>query len=116
MIIQLTICFLTFCAWLYSYLEKQNQLTHLRIQIPEIAKQLKMIREENTRLQYEIDQFENPEHLIELSRRPEFAHLKQPLQKEILTCPEGYAMQTSPEAKKELPSARPKPTLASGSK
>lgn len=98
--------------WLYSYMEKQNELTHLRIEIPELEKVVKNIHEENTRLQYEIDQFENPQHLIELSRRAEFAHLHQPLYKEILTCQEGLAIEIPSEPKKLVAHVRSKPTLA----
>jgi hypothetical protein len=76
---------------LYSYLETQNQLTHLKIHLPEVEKEMKLIREENQRLAYEIDQFENPAHLIELAHCPEYAHLKHPLIKEILTVPEAFA-------------------------
>jgi hypothetical protein len=76
---------------LYSYLDTQNQLTHLKICLPEVEKEMLLIREENQRLAYQIDQFENPTHLIELAHYPEYAHLKHPLIKEILTVPEAFA-------------------------
>jgi hypothetical protein len=69
----------------------QNELTHLKIRLPDVEKEIKLIQEENRRLAYEIDQFENPSHLIEIAHRPEFAHLKHPLLKEILTVPEVLA-------------------------
>lgn len=97
---------------LYSYIEKQNQLTQLRICIPELAKDVKQIREENTRLQYEIDQFENPQHLMELARHGEFTHLKHPLLKEILTCQEGIALQPSTQNVEKISQVKAKPTLA----
>jgi len=75
---------------LYSYLELQNRQTELKISLPEAQKEIDLILEENRRLAYEIDQFESPANLIELARHPEFAHLKHPLLKEILTVPEAF--------------------------
>jgi hypothetical protein len=72
-------------------LETQNQLTELKILLPEAEKAIKLIQEENRRLAYELDQFESPAYLIELAHRPEFSHLKHPLLKEILTVPEAFA-------------------------
>lgn len=83
------ICFFALC--LYSYLDTQNALTHLKIKIPQIEKEIQLIREENSRLAYEVGQFENPTNLIELAARPEYSHLKHPLLKEELTVPEAWA-------------------------
>lgn len=88
---KLGICLSVFGFCLYSYLNTQNQLTRLKICLPEVEKEIKLIQEENRRLAYELDQFENPAHLIELAHRPEYAHLKHPLLKEILTVPEAFA-------------------------
>lgn len=90
-LLRLGICLSVFGLCLYSYLNVQNQLTHLKIRLPEVEKEIKLMREENRRFSYEIDQFENPAHLIELAHRPEFSHLKHPLLKEILTVPEAFA-------------------------
>jgi hypothetical protein len=90
--VRLLCCIFFFGVCLYSYLGKQNIVTDLRIRLPRLAKEIEKIREKNARLQYEIDQFENPIHLIELARHSEFSHLKHPLLKEILNCPEGYAV------------------------
>ena len=90
-LVKLGVCLSVFGLCLYSYLETQNQLTHLKILLPEVDKELKLIEEDNRRLAYEIEQFESPSHLIELARNPEYAHLKHPLLKEILTVPEAFA-------------------------
>ena len=55
-----------------------NALTELRREIPKIEKELRKTELENARLQYEVDQFESPAHLLELARKPEFGHLKFP--------------------------------------
>ena len=85
------LCLLTFC--LYSYQNKQNELTHLKIQLPELAAEVQSIREGNRLLQYEIEKRYSPDRLIELAHHPEFGHLRHPLMKEILTVeqPDGIA-------------------------
>ena len=72
---------------LYAYIYKQNELTGLRLMVPAISKELKAVQEENIRLRYEIDRFESPIHLMELSRKPEFSHLKYPYNNEIIVLP-----------------------------
>lgn len=91
LLFRLGICLGFFGLCLYSYLDFQNQLTRLKIEIPTIEKEIYFIAEENRRLSYEIGQFQSPSHLIELAHRPEFSHLKHPLLKEILTVPEAIA-------------------------
>jgi hypothetical protein len=90
-LVRLGICLSVFGICLYSYLNTQNQLTQLRMQIPQVENQIKLIQEENRRLAYEIDKFENPAHLMELVHQPEYSYLKHPLLKEILTVPEALA-------------------------
>lgn len=90
-LLRLSFCLGVFGLCLYSYLETQNQLTHLKIRLPDLEKEIKQVREETTRLSYEIDRFENPTHLIELAHHPEYSHLRHPLLKEILTVPEAFA-------------------------
>lgn len=92
LILRLGICVAVFGWCLFSYLEKQNNLTQLKIQLPELERKITLVREETRRLRYEINQFENPAHLIELSHRPEYGHLKHPLLREILTVPESLAV------------------------
>jgi cell division protein FtsL len=115
-LIRCILCIAILSIFLYCYIDKQNDLTELRLEIPTLAKEVKALCEENSRLRYEVERFENPENLLELARRPEFSHLKHPLVKEILTCQEGIALHTpSDEEKTEaLLSQTPKPTLAFG--
>jgi len=99
------ICLAALGFSLYAHIEKQNQITAMRIQLPESADHLKALQEDNTRLRYEVEQFESPEHLIELARHHEFSHLRHPLVKEILTVTEGIAIQI-PSDEEALPSRR----------
>jgi cell division protein FtsL len=71
--------------FLYAYISKQNSIVELRLQIPNLSKNLQTIQQENVRLQFEIDQFENPVRLMEMAGHPEFSHLKYPLLNEIIT-------------------------------
>lgn len=96
LLLRLGVCLSMLALYLYSYLDMQNQQTHLKIRLPEVEKEIKLIQEENRRLAYEIDQFESPANLIELAHHPEYAHLKHPLLKEILTVPEALASSQLP--------------------
>lgn len=96
LLLRLGVCFAVFGCCLYSYLNKQNELTQLKIRIPKIDQEIRQVYEENKRLSYEIDQFQSPSHLIELAHRPEFSHLKHPLLHEILTVPEMFASNQVP--------------------
>ena len=109
------ICIAAFGLCLYSYLNQQNALTRLRLEIPVAAKELKDLQEETMRLQFEIDLFESPQHLMELMAHSEFSHLKHPLTKQIVMVSEGIALQLPQEPKAETLLSKPKFTLAMGS-
>lgn len=82
------VCLLMAGWTLYAYIDKNNDLVELRMTIPQVASELKTIQDENIRLQYEIDRFESPLHLMELARQPEFSHLKFPSTNEVVILPE----------------------------
>jgi hypothetical protein len=108
------ICIFVLSYFLYAYIDEQNHLTKLRLTLPVCAKEIKVIQEENRRLAYHIEQFENPQHLLQLSMRPEFCHLKHPLVKEIFTCQKGIALQMTPSLEKNSPVQHPQPILVVG--
>lgn len=95
LLIRVLLCIGVVGLCLYSYVDTQNEVTKLRLEIPVLAKDIKDLKEKKTQLQYEIDLFESPEHLIEMARMSEFSHLKYPISKEILMVREGIAL--SPE-------------------
>lgn len=82
-LIRVLFCVLIGGITLYAYVEKQNQLTRMRLEIPALAKEVRGLEETNRRLKYEVEQFENPVHLIELLGKPEYGHLKHPNLDEI---------------------------------
>ena len=81
------LCGLGLALAVYLCIRSQNQVMILRLAIPQIQKELKAIANENERMQYEIDQFESPLHLMELVRKPEFSHLKSPYLQDIIIVP-----------------------------
>ena len=74
--IRMIICMVSLALTLFGYIEKQNELTELRLAIPILAKQVKDIEHENIQLFYEIENFQRPLHLEELKLKPTFTHLK----------------------------------------
>lgn len=56
----------------------------LRLAIPALQKEVNELTDENIRLQYAIDQFENSVNLLELARKPEFGHLKYPINADVM--------------------------------
>lgn len=83
-VIQIFACLIIAVFTIYASIEKQNSLTELRVAIPALAKEVRELHEDNIRLQYDIDRFESPEHLMELARKPEFSHLKHPYWPDVL--------------------------------
>ena len=102
LLIQLFCCICLFGVFMYLYLDRQNELTHLRIQIPKVTEENHLLCEEVARLQYLIDRFEDPQHLMELATLPEYKHLKHPYFHNVLTVKEGFAInqEDSKEASK----------------
>ena len=86
--LKVIVCAFSFCTALYAYLQQQNDLTILRIELPTLTDEVRLLQEENMRLSLIIDQFENPKHLMQLAKRPEFSHLKHPIFDEIIVLDE----------------------------
>lgn len=91
-VLRIFICILSAGLSLFGYIEKQNELTELRLAIPLIAKEVKNLQEQNIRLMYEIERFESPIHLMELMHKPEFGHLKYPFLVDEIFLPQGEGL------------------------
>jgi cell division protein FtsL len=85
---------------MYSYIEKQNEITTLKIQIPKISKEISDLKEEIRKYKYEIKQFESPNRLMELVKMQEFSHLKHPFVNQVLTIKQGIALKE--DTKKDI--------------
>lgn len=94
--LRLCVCIIAAGLTLFGYIEKQNELTELRLAIPALAKTVKNLQEEKIRLTYEIEQFESPIHLMELMQKPEFSHLKYPYLKDEIFLPSGQPLSEYP--------------------
>lgn len=77
-------CLIVATLMLYRYLEYQNSLTALRLEIPSTKKKLAKLYEDNRRLSFEVERFESPSHLLELLRHPRYSHLKYPSSEEVI--------------------------------
>lgn len=116
-LVRILICIGVFGGFLFSYVDVQNAVTKRRLEIPVVAREIKELKEANTRLQFEIDLFESPQHLMELARHSEYSDLKQPMLKEILSMQEGLALEVaSEESEPVVVSGKPKLPLAIGAK
>ncbi len=106
------ICLLFFALCFYSYLDMQNSLTKLRIEVPKLVGRLRQVQEENVRLKYAIVEFENPQRLMQLAKSTSFSHLKFPLVREVIVLPVD-PMTRSFEQKQQAFSTHPHIAIAS---
>ncbi|MBM3202195.1 MAG: hypothetical protein FJZ56_07310 [Chlamydiae bacterium] len=90
------VCLFSLGGCLYAYLEEQNELIKLRMEIPRLGQDIKEIHEENLRLEFEIESFENPKHLMELVLQNEYSHLKHPLVSDIVVVSQEKKEETPP--------------------
>jgi len=106
------IAFLGMC--LYSYLNVQNEITELRLCLPKLADEVRHLSEENTRLQYEIQEFESPENLMRISKSASFANLKYPTHQEVITLKQSSPLPRGQETQQEKSKHTPSVTFATG--
>ena len=78
------ICLLTLGLGSFLYVDKLNQQTALRFQIPSLEKEIEEISQKNIQLAYQLENFNNPQHLLELAKQPEYSHLKFPYMEEVM--------------------------------
>lgn len=95
--LRLCLCIAAAAFFLYAYVEEQNRATRLRLQIPIVAKEVRALREMNTRLKYQIELFESPQNLLMLARQSAYTHLQHPLISQVVCLPEGFALCRSSE-------------------
>ena len=110
-VLRIVICILFLSGCLYSYLDVQNAITDLRIQIPRLTNEVRRIEEENTQFKFQIEKFESPENLMQIAKMSEFSHLKFPVCRDVLTLRQDNLI-TSKEEKVILRKAKPTITFA----
>ncbi len=85
---RLLICIFVVALFLYTFINKQNEITELKIHIPKLAKQVRSLQDENALMRFEISRSENPHDLITLSRSPDFSYLKYPRTSDVIVIKE----------------------------
>lgn len=75
-IAKLGFCLMASAFALYIYIDAHNHLIEMQLAIPPLQKKIRELVAENGRLQFEIDRFESPAHLMQLADKPEYSHLK----------------------------------------
>lgn len=94
LLVKLIICFAAFSFYLYSVLERQNYLNYLSYKLPLVEKELKTLEEDNVKLSYQIEEFSDPNNLLQLIKENTYSHLRYPVQQDILKLDEGIALKT----------------------
>jgi len=84
LLLRLLLCIFVSAFLLYSYIDRQNDITEMKFFIPKLAEEVRALSEENATLLLEVEQIENPKVLLEKMRLPEFSHLKEPLPLEVI--------------------------------
>ena len=84
MIYRLFVCLLIFITFLYLYVLKQNDVTRLRLSIPQLDLEVDAIQEKNELLVFHLQRQQEPVKLLEWLELPEFAHLKFPLKEDVI--------------------------------
>jgi len=89
LLIRLLLCIFILGIFLYTYIDKQNDLTELKMEIPKLTESLHFLEEENAHLSLEIERIESPAKLIKLLRQKEYSHLRYPYVDEVVVVKEG---------------------------
>lgn len=114
-VIRLLCCLLILSVYFYLVIQKQNSVNYLSLQIPKLNKDLKTLEEENLKLQFEIDCFESPDHLMQLVKKEGFTHLRYPVVKDVVTVAEGVALHMDrQDTQKTFRRFKTEPVLAVG--
>jgi CHAT domain-containing protein len=91
-LIKMAVCILGCAAVGYEHIYELNQMTAMRIKIPQIQQEITLVNEEIDRLNYEFQIMENPEKLLHLAKHAEFSDLHFPLKEEILVLSQENAI------------------------
>ncbi len=82
---------MTFGVSLYLYIDKINAQTAIRLRIPALEKEIDELMENSVQLAYRVENFNNPQHLLELAEQPEYSHLKFPFVEDVMVISTGIA-------------------------
>lgn len=107
-LVKIFICIFCFGVSLYIYLDKLNSQSELKVQVPQIAKEIELIEQDLVNLNYQIESFKNPTHLLNLALRPEFGHLKFSRQSDVMLITPNIAKRANAPLENKLNSVHNK--------
>lgn len=76
------VCF--FALLLFLYIQEHHEILSLRMHIPQLEKEIRELNEENLRLEFSLQQFFNPHHLLQLAQDPAYGHLHFVSEEEVI--------------------------------
>lgn len=86
-ITKLFFCFFTIGLSLYQLVEEQNQLTALKMALPALEQEVKLLQADILSMRNLLKGGQAPAKLLKWSTQPEYAHLRFPYETEILYIP-----------------------------
>lgn len=106
------LCLGTLCLFAFLSIRKENEITALRLTIPQLSKEVKVLAEENTRLLFEKERFESPENLLKIAATPTFSLLHYPVATNVSIFPKGFLLAKNTARDNNSFELRSKPKLA----
>lgn len=108
---------LTLGGFGYSYLTQQNDLTEMRMEIPELMRDMESLRQEIAVLEYQVEAFQNPRNLLQIAMQNQYRHLKLPRLQEVAFLDTSlYEMQHGQVGMDSCDGVLPEPTIRASSK
>ncbi|MCB1135208.1 MAG: hypothetical protein KDK78_02965 [Chlamydiia bacterium] len=83
LVLRIWACILVLGLCLYSYVDRSNAVTLLRMELPKLRAELRTLRQENDSYYLELERIKSPDRLWEWSRDPRFGHLHFPRGTEV---------------------------------
>lgn len=81
------LCFLAIGLSLYQLVEEQNQLATLRVALPALEQEVRLLQADILSMRNLLKTEEAPATLLQWSVQPEYAHLEFPYTSQIVTIP-----------------------------
>lgn len=85
--IKIFLCFLAIGLSLYQLVEDQNQLAALRVALPALEQEVRLLQADILSMQNLLQSAEAPAKLLKWSKEPEYAHLIFPYESQIIHIP-----------------------------
>lgn len=94
--IKILLCFLAIGLSLYQLVEEQNQLAALRVALPALEQEVRLLQADILSMQNLLGSTQTPAKLLKWSAEPEYSHLAFPYETEILHVPLDVPLNPTP--------------------